>query len=69
LGKYDNTRKEELKTQLNEIRDKQIEIKKGKKSVYEQLDALNSSIKKKVMNAVGKVYMIFVPDKFNLLLL
>lgn len=48
LGKSDGSRREELIAQLGEIRDKQSNIKKGKKSVYEQLDALNESIRKKV---------------------
>lgn len=47
-GKSDNTRREELRAQLAEVREKQAEIKKGKQAVYEQLDALNESIRKKV---------------------
>ncbi|KAI7890611.1 uncharacterized protein EV154DRAFT_510984, partial [Mucor mucedo] len=61
LGKHDPTRREDLKNQLNEIRDKQSEIKKSKKSVYEQLDALNDSIKKKVGNV--KSFQTKVPFK------
>lgn len=49
MGKSDNTRHEESKIQLNEIRDKQSEIKQSKKSVYVQLDALNDSIKQRVI--------------------
>lgn len=46
--KNDNARREEIKTELNEIRDKQAELKKTRKAVYEQLDAINDSIRKKV---------------------
>ncbi|CDH58278.1 related to bfr1-nuclear segregation protein [Lichtheimia corymbifera JMRC:FSU:9682] len=52
-GKSDNTRREELRAQLAEVREKQAEIKKGKQAVYEQLDALNESIRKKVGNIKG----------------
>ncbi|GAA5798609.1 hypothetical protein HPULCUR_004014 [Helicostylum pulchrum] len=61
LGKSDNTRREELKGELDQIRDKQSEIKQGKKSVYDQLDALNDSIKKKVGNV--KNFQTKVPFK------
>ncbi|KAI9483608.1 MAG: hypothetical protein EXX96DRAFT_558914 [Benjaminiella poitrasii] len=63
LGKISNTqsRREELKASLNEIRDKQAEIKKNKQSVYVQLDALNASIKKKVANV--KSFQAKVPFK------
>lgn len=47
-NKNDNTRREEIKAELNEIRDKQAELKKSRKAVYEQLDAINESIRKKV---------------------
>lgn len=47
-GKSDNTRRDELKAQLAEIRGKQAEIKGNKQAVYVQLDALNDSIRKKV---------------------
>jgi L-lactate utilization protein LutB len=46
--KTDNARREEIKAELNEIRDKQAELKKTRKAVYEQLDAINDSIRKKV---------------------
>jgi hypothetical protein len=47
-GKNDNTRREEIKAELNEIRDKQAELKKSRKAVYEQLDAIQDSIRQKV---------------------
>lgn len=47
-AKGDNSRREEIKSELVEIRDKQAELKKSRKAVYEQLDALNDSIRKKV---------------------
>ncbi|KAI9323681.1 hypothetical protein BX666DRAFT_1846953 [Dichotomocladium elegans] len=49
-GKADNTRRDELRATLQDLRDKQAEIKKGKQAVFEQLDALNDSIRKKVGN-------------------
>ncbi|KAI9363052.1 hypothetical protein BD770DRAFT_315244 [Pilaira anomala] len=48
LGKSDNTRREELKEQLDQIRERQSEIKQSRKPIYDQLEALNDSIKKKV---------------------
>ncbi|KAI9265067.1 hypothetical protein BDA99DRAFT_507613 [Phascolomyces articulosus] len=60
-GKSDNTRRDELRTQLSDLRDKQAEIKKGKQAVYEQLDALNDSIRKKVNNI--KSFQAKVPYK------
>lgn len=60
LGKSDPARREDLKNQLNEIRDKQSDIKKSKKSVYEQLDALNDSIKKKVKDKLMIVNQIHI---------
>ncbi|KAL0096619.1 hypothetical protein J3Q64DRAFT_1027870 [Phycomyces blakesleeanus] len=48
-GKSDNTRKDELKAQLNDLREKQAEIKLGRQAVYEQLDAIQESIRKKVL--------------------
>lgn len=47
-AKGDNSRREQIKTELAEIREKQAELKKSRKAVYEQLDALNESIRKKV---------------------
>ncbi|KAG1436258.1 hypothetical protein G6F56_013634 [Rhizopus delemar] len=49
----DNSRREEIKTELAEIRDKQAELKKSRKAVYEQLDALNDSIRKKLSVVKG----------------
>lgn len=46
--KNDNARREEIKAELNEIRDKQAALKKTRKAVYEQLDAINDSIRNKV---------------------
>lgn len=46
--KNDSARREEIKAELAEIRDKQAELKKTRKAVYEQLDAINDSIRKKV---------------------
>ncbi|KAG2224460.1 hypothetical protein INT45_010526 [Circinella minor] len=60
-GKSDNTRRDELRAQLSDLRDKQAEIKKGKQAVYEQLDALNDSIRKKVNNI--KSFQAKVPYK------
>ncbi|RCI02220.1 hypothetical protein CU098_006502 [Rhizopus stolonifer] len=51
--KNDNTRREELKAELAEIREKQAELKKTRKAVYEQLDAINDSIRKKVGSIKG----------------
>ncbi|RCH93522.1 hypothetical protein CU098_004824, partial [Rhizopus stolonifer] len=52
-AKGDNSRREEIKTELAEIRDKQAELKKSRKAVYEQLDALNDSIRKKLSVVKG----------------
>ncbi|KAI9498919.1 hypothetical protein BDB00DRAFT_754224 [Zychaea mexicana] len=60
-GKSDNTRRDELRAQLADLRDKQAEIKKGKQAVFEQLDALNDSIRKKVNNI--KSFQAKVPYK------
>ncbi|KAI8145602.1 hypothetical protein BJV82DRAFT_511571 [Fennellomyces sp. T-0311] len=60
-GKSDNTRRDELRAQLADLRDKQAEIKKGKQAVYQQLDALNDSIRKKVSNI--KSFQAKVPYK------
>ncbi|KAI8989283.1 hypothetical protein BDB01DRAFT_718945 [Pilobolus umbonatus] len=60
-AKSDNNRREEIKTELNEIRDKQAELKKSRKAVYEQLDAINDSIRKKV-NAI-KGFQSKIPFK------
>ncbi|KAI8888245.1 hypothetical protein K501DRAFT_321005 [Backusella circina FSU 941] len=60
-GKSDNTRREELKAQLGEIREKQAEIKGNRQAVYVQLDALNDSIRKKVGNV--KAFQTKVPFK------
>ncbi|KAI8973512.1 hypothetical protein BDF20DRAFT_882784 [Mycotypha africana] len=49
----DNTRREQIKAELNEIRDKQAELKKTRKAVFDQLDALNDSIRKKVGSIRG----------------
>ncbi|ORZ01526.1 hypothetical protein BCR43DRAFT_454121 [Syncephalastrum racemosum] len=49
-GKGDNSRRDQLRDQLAVLREKQAEIKKGKQEVYEQLDALNESIRSKVYN-------------------
>ncbi|CAO3642177.1 unnamed protein product [Mucor fragilis] len=51
--KSDNARREEIKTELNEIRDKQAALKKTRKAVYEQLDAINDSIRNKVGSIKG----------------
>ncbi|KAI9486663.1 MAG: hypothetical protein EXX96DRAFT_474933 [Benjaminiella poitrasii] len=51
--KNENTRREEIKTELAEIRDKQAELKKTRKAVYDQLDAINESIRKKVGSIKG----------------
>lgn len=56
-GKADNNRREEIKAELNEIRDKQAELKKTRKAVYEQLDAINDSIRKKVI-FFARVYIL-----------
>lgn len=53
-NKNDNTRREEIKAELNGIRDKQAELKKSRKAVYEQLDAINESIRKKVKEKKGE---------------
>ncbi|KAG0172938.1 hypothetical protein DFQ28_008494 [Apophysomyces sp. BC1034] len=47
-AKSDNSRREELKVQMAELREKQAEIKKSRQAVYEQLDLINDSIRKKV---------------------
>ncbi|KAI9265921.1 hypothetical protein BY458DRAFT_534120 [Sporodiniella umbellata] len=47
-AKGDNSRREEIKSELSEIREKQAELKKSRRAVYEQLDALNDSIRKKL---------------------
>ncbi|KAG2209473.1 hypothetical protein INT47_008316 [Mucor saturninus] len=52
-GKDDGNRREEIKAELAEIRDKQAELKKTRKAVYEQLDAINDSIRKKVGSIKG----------------
>ncbi|CEG69635.1 hypothetical protein RMATCC62417_05682 [Rhizopus microsporus] len=52
-AKGDNSRREQIKTELAEIREKQAELKKSRKAVYEQLDALNESIRKKVTVVKG----------------
>ncbi|GAA5811133.1 hypothetical protein MFLAVUS_004562 [Mucor flavus] len=52
-AKGDNARREEIKLELAEIRDKQAELKKTRKAVYEQLDAINDSIRKKVGSIKG----------------
>ncbi|KAI8379565.1 uncharacterized protein BYT42DRAFT_569236 [Radiomyces spectabilis] len=46
----ENARQEEVKAQLQELRRKQAEIKSSRKAVYEQLDALQESIRQKVNN-------------------
>ncbi|KAI8366888.1 hypothetical protein BD560DRAFT_353797, partial [Blakeslea trispora] len=51
--KNDSTRREELKVELAEIREKQAELKKTRKAVYEQLDAIHDSIRKKVGSIKG----------------
>ncbi|CAO0794385.1 unnamed protein product [Mucor circinelloides] len=51
--KNDNARREEIKAELNEIRDKQAALKKTRKAVYEQLDAINDSIRNKVGSIKG----------------
>ncbi|KAI8364008.1 hypothetical protein EDC96DRAFT_511535 [Choanephora cucurbitarum] len=56
--KNDSTRREELKAELAEIREKQAELKKTRKAVYEQLDAINDSIRKKVGSIKGFVTKI-----------
>ncbi|CEP09869.1 hypothetical protein [Parasitella parasitica] len=45
--KNDNARREEIKAELNEIRDKQASLKTTRKAVYDQLDAINESIRTK----------------------
>ncbi|KAI9023001.1 hypothetical protein CLU79DRAFT_701560 [Phycomyces nitens] len=60
-GKSDNTRKDELKNQLNDLREKQANIKLGRKAVYDQLDAIQDSIRKKVNNI--KAFQSKVPYK------
>ncbi|ORZ13980.1 hypothetical protein BCR42DRAFT_377209 [Absidia repens] len=47
-AKQDNTRREEIKTELAELREKQGNLKQGRQAVYQQLDAINDSIRKKV---------------------
>lgn len=59
--KGDNTRREEIKTELAEIRDKQADLKKSRRAVYEQLDAINDSIKKKVGSI--KIFQTKIPFK------
>ncbi|KAI8637019.1 hypothetical protein BD408DRAFT_425264 [Parasitella parasitica] len=51
--KNDNTRREEIKAELNDIRDKQASLKKTRRAVYDQLDAINDSISKKVGSIKG----------------
>ncbi|KAL9555532.1 hypothetical protein MBANPS3_002317 [Mucor bainieri] len=51
--KSDNARREEIKKELNDIRDKQADLKKTRKAVYEQLDAINDSIRNKVGSIKG----------------
>ncbi|KAI7901718.1 uncharacterized protein BX663DRAFT_513809 [Cokeromyces recurvatus] len=51
--KQDNTRREEILNELAEIRDKQAELKKTRKAVHDQLDAINESIRKKVSSIKG----------------
>ncbi|EIE92139.1 hypothetical protein RO3G_16850 [Rhizopus delemar RA 99-880] len=60
-AKGDNSRREEIKSELVEIRDKQAELKKSRKAVYEQLDALNDSIRKKV--SVVRSFQSKIPYK------
>jgi hypothetical protein len=48
-AKQDNTRREEIKTELAELREKQGSLKQERQAVYQQLDAINDSIKKKVL--------------------
>lgn len=60
-AKGDNSRREEIKSELVEIRDKQAELKKSRKAVYEQLDALNDSIRKKVYKEENCFIIIFFP--------
>ncbi|ORZ15668.1 hypothetical protein BCR42DRAFT_352516 [Absidia repens] len=47
-AKQDNTRREEIKAELADLREKQGNLKQGRQAVYQQLDAINDSIKKKV---------------------
>ncbi|KAI8334449.1 hypothetical protein BC941DRAFT_400622 [Chlamydoabsidia padenii] len=47
-AKQDNTRREEIKAELAELREKQGSLKQERQAVYQQLDAINDSIKKKV---------------------
>ncbi|CAO3641211.1 unnamed protein product [Cunninghamella blakesleeana] len=47
-AKPDNSRRETIKTELAELREKQASLKQGRQNVYQQLDAINDSIKKKV---------------------
>ncbi|KAI8878159.1 hypothetical protein K501DRAFT_277802 [Backusella circina FSU 941] len=60
-AKGDNTRREEIKAELAEIRDKQADLKKSRRAVYEQLDAINDSIKKKVGSI--KIFQTKIPFK------
>ncbi|KAI7868457.1 hypothetical protein BDF14DRAFT_1793401 [Spinellus fusiger] len=60
-GKTENTRKEEIKETLNGLRSKQADIKNGKKAVYEQMNAVQDSIRKKV--GTIKAFQAKVPYK------
>ncbi|KAI8065812.1 hypothetical protein BC940DRAFT_341023 [Gongronella butleri] len=59
--KPDNSRREEIKTELAELREKQAGLKQDRHTVYQQLDAINSSIRKKVSDV--KSFQQRVPFK------
>ncbi|KAF7731744.1 hypothetical protein EC973_008258 [Apophysomyces ossiformis] len=60
-AKSDNSRREELKVQMAELRERQAEIKKDRQAVYQQLDLINDSIRKKVSSI--KSFQSKVPYK------
>jgi hypothetical protein len=53
-----NTKREELYNKLNQVRDQQKELKDSKKAVLTQLDAIQQSMKKKVLQ--GFLFIIAI---------
>ncbi|CAO3648087.1 unnamed protein product [Cunninghamella echinulata] len=60
-AKPDNSRREKIKAELAELREKQASLKQDRQNVYQQLDAINDSIKKKVFQV--KSFQQKVPFK------
>ncbi|ORX49074.1 hypothetical protein DM01DRAFT_1409544 [Hesseltinella vesiculosa] len=60
-AKTDNSRREDIKKELSDLRDKQAGLKQDRQTVYQQLDAINNSIRKKVSDV--KSFQQRVPFK------